>query len=395
MNTRDATRDRGAGRATRPALTARERVARALARRPHDRVPLFDWWWMETELDYLRQLADPRIAPEFSSPGADAGRFARRGEGLTLWEYFDMDLIQVGWPDQRLRMVEPLVLEESDEWVVQRDGNDATLRWWKHKMGTPEHLGFGIDSPEKWRAVKPLLVPARERIRWDEFLPKYRRARRDERFVCYAAVEIIECVKDSLGHEQMLRAMIRRPDWLRDVFGAYTRFLIGMFELAREGGLECDGAFIYGDIAYKNGPFMSPRHYREFVQPCHRRLFDAFHARGMPVIFHSDGDIRPILDDLIAAGVDCINPMESRAGMDLRELAPRFGDRLSFCGNIDVTVLATNDRDRIRAELESKLRAAMPRAGYIYHSDHSIPPGVRLDTYQFVLDEVRRIGRYG
>lgn len=380
---------------TRVTMSALERVRAALARRPHDRVPLFDWWWMETELAYLREIGDPRIAPEFSSPGADATHVARRGEGLTLWEYFDMDVMQVGWPDQRLRMVAPEVIDESDAWVLQRDGNGAVLRWWKHKMGTPEHVDFGIRSPEAWRAASCGLTPSRERIRWSEFLPKYRRARRDGRFICYAGVEIIECVKDSLGHEQMLRAMIRQPEWLHDVFDAYTRFLIGMFELARAGGLECDGAFVYGDIAYKNGPFMSPRHYREFVQPYHRRLFDAFHARGMPVIFHSDGDVRPILDDLLDTGVDCINPLESRAGMDVRELAPRYGDRLSLCGNIDVTVLATNDRERIRAELESKLGAAMPRAGYLYHSDHSIPPGVRLDTYRFVLDEVRRIGRYG
>ncbi len=375
-------------------MTSRERVARTLARRPHDRVPIFDWWWKETEAAYLREINDPRIAAEFVSPGVDAARVARRGEGLTLWEYFDMDLLQVGWPDQRLRMVDPQIIEESDEWVVQRDGNEATMRWWKHRMGTPEHLGFGIDSPDKWRAVRGLLTPSRERMRWAEFLPKYRRARRDDRFVCFTTVEIIECVKDSLGHERMLRAMIKQPDWLHDVFDTYTRFLIGMFELAHENGLACDGAFVYGDVAYKNGPFMSPRHYREFVYPYHMRLFNAFHQRGMPVIFHSDGDIRLILDDLIAAGVDCINPLESRAGMDLRELAPRYGDRLGFCGNIDVTVLATNDREAILGELTSKLGAAMPFNGCFYHSDHSIPPGVSLDTYRFVLDQVRRLGRY-
>jgi uroporphyrinogen decarboxylase len=139
---------------------------------------------------------------------------------------------------------------------------------------------------------------------------------------------------------------------------------------------------------------MSPRHYREFSFPYHKRYFDEFHRRGMPVIFHSDGDIRPVIDDLIAAGVDAINPMESRAGMDVRQLAPRYGQRLSFVGNIDVTVLATNDRELIRREIESKLRAAMAYDGYIYHSDHSIPPGVTLETYRWVLEEVRRIGIY-
>jgi uroporphyrinogen decarboxylase len=167
-----------------------------------------------------------------------------------------------------------------------------------------------------------------------------------------------------------------------------------MLEVAEAEGMTCDGAFIYGDMAYKNGPFMSPRFYRQFSQPYHQRLFDAFHDRGMPVIFHSDGDIRPVLPDLIAAGVDAINPMETRAGMDVRELAPAYGDQIGFVGNIDVTVLATNDRDQIRAEMESKIKVAKEKRGYVYHSDHSIPPGVTLETYEYVLGLVDELGAY-
>ncbi len=145
---------------------------------------------------------------------------------------------------------------------------------------------------------------------------------------------------------------------------------------------------------YEGNPETLAAHYREFVQPCHKRLFDEFHKRGMPVLFHTDGDVRVVLDDLIDSGVDSLNPLEAKANMDVRELAPLYGPRLGFCGNMDVTVMMTNDRERIREEIRSKLEATMPYNGYIYHSDHSIPPGVTLQTYQFVLDEVRRLGRY-
>lgn len=375
------------------AMTSRERVAAALARRTPDRVPVYDKFWFETERAWREQLGCPLVFH------ADRSRFdwdatSPESQPTTLWEVFDMDITEVAWPDYRLRLVEPEVLEETEEWVLQRDGNEAVLRWWKHHMGTPEHVGFGIDSPEKWAQAKPLLTAGRERVRWDEFWPLYHRARAADRFICYCTVEPIEMVKDVLGHERLLRAMIKQPEWVHDVFDTYTRVAIEMFELVEAEGMRCDGAFVYGDMAYSTGPFMSPRHYREFLQPCHRRLFDAFHRRGMPVIFHSDGDIRLVLDDLLDAGVDAINPLEAKAGMDVRELAPRYGDRLAFVGNIDVRVLATNDRERIRTELESKLAAAMPYRGYIYHSDHSVPPGVTLETYQWLLEEVRRLGRY-
>lgn len=350
---------------------------------------MFDWFWSETERDFVTQINDPRLDWSMHNPPQDP-----TFEKLTLWEYFDFDLMQVGWPDQRLRMVPATVVEETEDWVLQRDGNDALLRWWKHKMGTPEHVDFGIKTPEAWAKVKPLLKASRDRIRWEEFRGRYQRARANNKAVFFAGVEIIESVKDVLGHEIMLINMLKRPEWIHDVFDTYAQFEVDMLKLMDEEGMPVDGGFIYGDTAYKNGPFMSPKHYREFSQPAHKKFFNEFKRRNQPIIFHSDGDIRKILPDLIESGVDMINPMESRAGMDVRELAPEFGDRVGFCGNIDVTVLATNDRFKILPELESKIHAGMACRGYMYHSDHSIPPGVTLGTYRWVLDEVRRIGVY-
>ncbi len=372
-------------------LTSKTRMARALARQPVDRVPRYDWFWDETRADFTGALGQRFTAKAQAACAAD-GHGAP--DSYTLWEYFDFDLMQVAWPDYRLTLDEPTVLDETDEWVLLRDANQAVLRWWKRKMGTPEHVGFGIDTPEKWAAVKHLLTPSKDRIRWNEFWPFYNRARASDRFVCFGSVEIFEAVKDVLGHELMLKTMIRKPEWLHDVFDTYTTLQIQMLELAEAEGMVCDGAFIYGDMAYKTGPFMSPRHYREFSMPYHKRLFGEFHKRGMPVIFHSDGDIRPVIPDLINAGVDAINPMETRAGMDVRELAPQYGDRLSFVGNIDVTVLATNDREKIRDEVGSKLAAGMAGQCYVYHSDHSIPPGVTLETYEYVLGLIDELGQY-
>ena len=374
-------------------MTSKERVARTLARQQPDRVPIYDKFWFETERAWREQLGCPFVFhPQRSK--YDWSQTSPETQDKTLWEMFDMDITEVAWPDYRLRLVEPTVVEETDEWVLERDGNEAVLRWWKHKMGTPEHVGFGIDTPEKWAQVKPLLTPSRERVRWDEFWPLYRRGRAAERFICFCTVEPVEMVKDVLGHEIMLKAMLKRPEWVHDVFDTYTRVAIRMFELVEAEGMTCDGAFVYGDMAYNTGPFMSPKHFREFLFPYHKRMFAEFHKRGMPVIFHSDGDIRLVLDDLIESGADAINPLEAKANMDVRELAPVYGDRLGFVGNIDVRVLLSNDPEQIRAEVRSKLAAAMPYHGYIYHSDHSVPPGVELDTYRLLLEEVRRVGRY-
>lgn len=375
-------------------MTSKERVARTLARKQPDRVPIYDKFWFETEKEWREQLGCPY---EFHGEkgGFDWAATAPETQKTTLWEVFGMDITEVAWPDFRLRLVEPVIVEQTDDWILHRDGNDALLRWWKHKMGTPEHVGFGIDTPEKWAKVKPLLTASRERVRWNEFRPLYERARRAERFICFCTVEPFEMVKDVLGHEIMLKAMLKRPEWIHDIFETYTRVAIEMFEITEAGGMKCDGAWVYGDMAYNTGPFMSPRHFREFLFPYHKRMFDEFNKRGMPVIFHSDGDIRPVLDMLIDSGVAAINPIEAKANMDVGELAPQYGERLGFVGNIDARVLLTNDPEQIREEVRSKLAATMPYNGFICHSDHSVPPGVKLESYQLMLDEVRRVGQYG
>ncbi len=374
-------------------MTSRERVARTLAREQPDRVPLYDKFWFETECAWREQMGCP-FKIDSARSKFDWAATAPETQATTLWEVFNLDMTEVGWPDFRLRLTDPVILEETDEWILQRDGNEAELRWWKHKMGTPEHVRFGIDTPEKWEKVKPLLTASRERIRWNEFHPFYTRAVEAGRYTCFSTVEPIEMVKDVLGHEIMLLNMIQRPEWIHDIFDTYTQVAIEMLEIAEADGLKCDGAWVYGDMAYKNGPFFGPEHYREFLYPCHKRLFDEFHKRGMPIILHSDGDIRLLLDDLIEVGVTAINPIEAKANMDVRELAPKYGDQLGFVGGIDVRVMMSNDPDQIREEVRSKLAAAMPYKGFIYHSDHSVPPGVSLESYQLVLQEVLEAGRY-
>lgn len=83
-------------------------------------------------------------------------------------------------------------------------------------------------------------------------------------------------------------------------------------------------------------------------------------------------------------GFDCLQPMEAKAGCEVLEYARQYRDRLCFVGNMDVTVLNTNDRSKVRDEVVGKRRALQElRAAYVFHSDHSIPPDVRYDTYRY------------
>ena len=105
--------------------------------------------------------------------------------------------------------------------------------------------------------------------------------------------------------------------------------------------------------------------------------------------------LKSLVEDFIECELDVLQPLQARAGMDVRELKPRYGDQLTFWGNIDVTKLITNDLDIIEEEVASKLTVAKGSRGYMYHSDHSVPPQVSWETYQALIRFLDKYGTYG
>ena len=130
------------------------------------------------------------------------------------------------------------------------------------------------------------------------------------------------------------------------------------------------------------------------IWPEHKRLVEWTHAHGMKFIYHTDGDVRGFLDLFVEAGFDCLQPLEAKAGMDVRQLAPQYGRQLSFFGNIDMTVAIRRDRAELEHEVKTKLAAGMANRGYAYHSDHSVPPQVSWATYQHIIALLDKYGNY-
>jgi uroporphyrinogen decarboxylase len=172
----------------------------------------------------------------------------------------------------------------------------------------------------------------------------------------------------------------------------YARFtLVHLEELFAEAGAP-DFMFFYEDMGFKEKPFMSPDMYREIMLPGHKLLFDFSHSKGMKVVVHSCGYVEPFVPGLIEAGMDCLQAMEVKAGMDLPTLCAKFGDRISFFGGIDIRIIASNDFAKIDEELNRKILPVLEKGtGYILHSDHSIPPEVEHDTLKYFFDHGRRI----
>ena len=192
----------------------------------------------------------------------------------------------------------------------------------------------------------------------------------------------------------MLVGMALDPTWVKDMADVYSRLTIELWEILFDREGLPDGIWFYEDMGFKQHPFMSPKMYREIIQPAHTRTIDWAHGRGLPVIMHSCGYVAPLVPLMIDAGIDCLQVIEVKAGMDLIDLYKHFGDVLSFMGGIDVRVLYTNNRELINQELESKIPVVMENYGYVLHSDHSIPSDVLPENYEYFIKKGRELGTY-
>ena len=148
------------------------------------------------------------------------------------------------------------------------------------------------------------------------------------------------------------------------------------------------------DMGFKERPFMSPAMYDELIFPYHKYTIDFAHSLGLPVIMHSCGFIEPLLPGMIEAGIDALNVIEIKAGMDLLRIYKNFGDKIALIGGIDVRKLYTNDKKIIDEELEAKIPIVKQGYGFVAHSDHSIPKTVDYEIFRYYIDKALELGKY-
>jgi uroporphyrinogen decarboxylase len=167
-------------------------------------------------------------------------------------------------------------------------------------------------------------------------------------------------------------------------------------EVARKAVRAGADVIILGDdYAGNQGPFVSPAVFKEFMQPRLERMVDAIHKEGAKVIKHSDGNLWPILDMIVDAGIDGIHPIEPIAGMDIGEVKRQYGDRVCVLGNIDCSyLLSEGTTEEVEAAVKECIRKASYGGGHIIGSSNSIHSSVKPENYLAMIQAVKKYGKY-
>jgi hypothetical protein len=174
-------------------------------------------------------------------------------------------------------------------------------------------------------------------------------------------------------------------DALFDLYGAwYAR------AMRRVCALGFDFIWTGEDIAYKTGTYVSPAVFRELFMPRYRRVAAEI---TLPWLLHSDGNLTPVLDDLVELGLSGIHPVEPGA-MDLAETKRRYGKRLCLCGHIDLETLSTGTPAQVERLVREAISVAGPGGGYIAGSSNSVTAWCKPENVRAMAEAIRKYGKY-
>ena len=361
---------------------SRSVVNSLLRREKLQRIATCDYFWPDTLKNWLGQGYP---ADKDGNPAAPE-------------DVFDLDLAFVGgWFD-----VLPLpnvkeIVEESDEWVIHKNGAGASLRYWKNRSGCPEHIDFEMTSRTIWEQKyrSHLLQVDKNRLDIKGARDMFKKRGEQGFWTYYGNLFVWENMRQSMGDLCLYENMLADPAWIHDYNRVYTDFFKAHYDVMFEEVGMPDGIWVYEDLGYKNGTFCSPKTCEEILFPYYKELVDYFHSHGLPVVLHSCGNIEGILDQIVATGFDALNPMEVKAGCDVVRFAQKYANKLTFIGGMDVRILESGDRKEIKDEilrLTKELKGL--GASYVFASDHSISTNVRYDDYRYALDLVRENSSY-
>ena len=338
-------------------LTGEQRIIRTLKREVPDRVPHFEW--------IIDRKVRTAILPECASHtefavkmGHDAvivdPRFEKTSAGPGLWR------TEWGYT----------VRESAEEHSIEVESPIATMEDFERYIPPDPH------RPERYAGIEEAVATFG-----------------GSKAVIAHLNDVFSLPRYLLGYEALLMAIAAEPALVTALVELSVDVNLAMAKEVAARGVRI--VYTGDDYAGDTGPLMSPSHFRSLFAPGLRRVMGGFKELGLLVIKHTDGLLWPIIDMIVDSGIDCLDPIDPVAGMDLREVKEKYGKRIALKGNVDCAHLMTlGTPAQVVAATKEALRAGGPGGGYILSSSNSIHSMVKPENYMAMLDTLKEFGSY-
>jgi uroporphyrinogen decarboxylase len=373
----------------------RERVMKALNHEEPDRVPL-DLYF------HAGMLTDPAyfVLKEYLGIEGDILPF-RRGQNANYYderilEIFDIDLRRIFYePEYKIELMEDGRSKFVDAWGNSYLSGVGYVHSAEHplaQINTIQDLrDYPWPVPDQYRPGGNLKEQALYLSSRTDYAISLRRPG-------LLRGGLLDQACNLRGTEQFMMDLLQKPDYARVLMEILAEIYSRVYALA----LEQVGAYVQvveaqDDLGGQEQLLISPKTWRNLIKPYQKHIFDTIHA-GAPqvkIIFHSDGNIRALIPDLIEIGVDVLNPVQPTAKrMDSADLKKEFGEQLCFHGAIDVQQVLTKDRETVRQDVRSRIQALGPGGGYILAPCNHIQADIPPENIVAMFEAAKEFGRY-
>lgn len=313
-----------------------------------------------------------------------------------LCEYFGLSRIGRPWIPVDIGPIprfEKEIIEENNDTRIMINEEGVKLKESKKKgSSVPQYLEFPVKNRHDFEKIK-------ERYDWDtkerfaeDFDKKVAEIKKGNWPLRFHMEGFFGQLRNWMGFEALLLAYYDDPELLRDVSDFWAGFYVNMLEKTIER-VNIDYATIWEDMAYKNGPMISPQLFREFMTPYYKKITEVLKGKGIDIIFvDTDGNCTELIPLFLEAGVTGMYPFEVQAGMDIVKLRKRY-PRLQIIGGLNKRVLIEGDREKIEREILLKVPFLISQGGYIPSLDHAVPPDISLKNYKHYLSILKKVAR--
>ncbi|MFH1918810.1 MAG: uroporphyrinogen decarboxylase family protein [Planctomycetota bacterium] len=356
-------------------LTAKQRVLGAFAFRRPDRIPRFDSFW-EFPDSWRQRLGDPGDLKDISIWYPDETPFPSRARQLR--EESDYIYEIDGW-GRSVRRREGAFFVETLEAPITDGARLDSIRF-ESAASDLRYLHGQMDPPVTYES------PAEVRQALEE----------DKRRYCVFGKTGGPYLRSTYvrGETELLTDIAADPSFARAIADKVGEHLTAVgLEQLRRWDLYETGIWIYDDMAFNRGPMFSPKQFETVFLPAYRRMIRAYKEAGARyVLLHSDGDVRSILDMLVDAGIDGLNPLERRANMDMAVLRKQYPKLILTGGMCNTRTLVRGTRQEIEAEARQIID--LGRDGGVVIGTHSVSPEIPLENFVAYHEFCEKYGRF-
>lgn len=337
-------------------MNSEERIINTLCRKEVDRVPVFEW------------TIDKKVINAIF-PGSTYEQFVYN---------MNLDAVCIDL-DYKKEEIEPGVFR--DEWGALK------------KFSTEEHsVPFKgcIKTLEDFKKYEPPDPYSPNRF---ITLEKALNEHKGKKAIILHLNDVVSIPRSLLGYEEFLMAILAEPELVKNLVELSVDINLKLANEATVRGVKI--IYTGDDFAYNSGPLVSPECFKEIFYPGYSKVMKGFKELGLYVIKHTDGNIWPIIDMIISPGIDCLDPIDPQAGMDISSVKSRYGDRIAIKGNVDCAhTLTFATKEEVIEETKKCLHDGAPGWGYILSSSNSIHSAVKPDNYIAMLETLEKYGKY-